>query len=171
MHASRLAAGCITAVVIGQLAFLKAQSSSASADELVKELRLIRISLESSNQANGRRELLIERYKLEHDLVISMTDRLEAVRDESSMINDELTKASAQLAEVQVSNDAVVVANTDADRKAQLESQLYDAQARLQELKTHQARLSRQEDHLSAILASEQPKLNALEKELDDLVK
>jgi chromosome segregation ATPase len=136
-----------------------------SSTDLVKEIHLIRAFLEASHKDNARLEVLLNRYRLQHDTVASISDRLEYIRDELATVDNDIAAASTKAGDFQVSSNAV--SSTDAEVKPQLESQLNDSQAVLQDLKSRQTRLLAQQSRLSSALNTEQNRVRVLEDALD----
>ena len=161
------------ALLAGQALLVCAQSQTpmggtAGNDELVKEIRLIRVFLESSNREATKRTVLLERYRLQRELVMSITDRLEAVRDELSTTENEITKVSARAGDLQANSS--LTAASDPDRKPQIDLQVNDTQMTLQDLRGRQVRLMAQESRLASSLNAETAKLRTLDTALDALV-
>jgi len=169
MPTLKLVAVLALALAIGQVILVNAQAPQSTVDgELVKEVRLIRMFLESTQKEADRREILLERYRLQHNSVTALTDRLDNVRGEAVALETELATASAKMLELQAT---VVVDGTDnAEHKVQLDSQLKDIQTTMQALQTSQARLSDQERRLASTLAAEDAKLRTLDSALEALV-
>jgi chaperonin cofactor prefoldin len=173
MQTMRLAAGFLLVLAVGQVILIHAQSpqaSGGSGDELVKEVRLMRLFLESSQREINRREVVLQRYRIQHDIVASVTERLETVRDELATINNEINQAVERATELQSNVDAAVIATTDPERKAQIDLQVSDTRTRLQDLRARQTRLQEQESRLSASFNAENAKFRVLEQTLDTLI-
>jgi septal ring factor EnvC (AmiA/AmiB activator) len=158
------------AIAAGQLLFVRAQSSNSqgSSDDLVKEVRLIRIFLESSHKDVAKRDVLLERYRMQHEIVASNTDRLDAVRGELATVEADLTKHTTQINDLQAL--ATTFAVDDVDHKAQVDAQLKDLQYGLDDLKVRRANLGAQEGRLASVLAVETTKLRSFEQALDAIV-
>jgi archaellum component FlaC len=168
MQTLRLVAVLALALVIGQVILIRGQSpqpTGGNTDELVKEIRLIRLFLESSQKETARREVLLERYRLENDIVTSITDRLESIRDQLATAESEIAKASTRMEELQTS--ASTVSNDDLEHKAQLQAQINESQLVLQDLKSHHIQLLGQESRLSTSLHTEEGTLQVLNSALE----
>jgi hypothetical protein len=169
MRSIWLAAALAVGLTVGRVVVSHAQSPQAaegiSSTDLVKEIHLIRAFLEASHKDNARLEVLLNRYRLQHDTVASISDRLEYIRDELATVDNDIAAASTKAGDFQVSSNAV--SSTDAEVKPQLESQLNDSQAVLQDLKSRQTRLLAQQSRLSSALNTEQNRVRVLEDALD----
>lgn len=169
MRSVWLAVALAVGLTVGRVVVSHAQSPQAAegigSTDLVKEIHLIRAFLEASHKDSARLEVLLNRYRLQHDTVASISDRLEYVRDELATVDNDIAAASTKAGDLQVTSNAV--SGTDAEAKPQLESQTNDAQAVLQDLKTRQVRLLAQQGRLSSALNTEQDRLRVLENALD----
>src|SRR5215472_5322986 len=85
-------------------------------EELTKEVRMLRLSLEQWHLEDTRRVVVIERYRVERDATAAVFNRLEAVRAELAQVRIETENMQEQM---RVTDDRSRT-NTDREQQANM---------------------------------------------------
>ncbi len=147
---------------------LRQQADTLNNTELVREVHLIREFLESSHKEDQRMQVLLGQYRLQHDTVTEIADRLESVRDELAGVEAGIATEEARASQATSGSNAIPT--TEDDIHAAPTSTTNDNQAVLQDLRERQARLLTKQSRLAAALATEQTKLQTLQSALDKII-
>ena len=128
-------------------------------EELISEVRQLRIEVQRLNASAQRVQLLLERSRSQQEIVSRLTQRLSDARDELGGIRGRQTKMTELLENAEKRKEAGL----------QGEAELKAISAELGELKQREQRLSERELQLSSELQAESANLNDLKTRLDKL--
>ena len=131
--------------------------------ELTSEVRQLRNSLNQSSARHSLVQIEVERYRMEHDTVTLISNRLEDTRTELASVVDSLPQLLKQADSV--ANQLKAAA--DPDRRTELEAALNDAQTSAEQHKQNEAQLRERESRLTDALRIEEAKLDAVSRRLD----
>jgi chromosome segregation ATPase len=135
---------------------------------LLKEVRLMRISLERATSANldsYRAQILVERLRIQQEHVDRLARQLDAVRNDLA----EMATARRQLAERSKELEEIIRAGGDAEQTKQAENELRDLKYAMEQQREKEQTRHDQEGKWNAELQTEQAKLADLNSQLDRL--
>ena len=135
------------------------QTSEQSLQELVREVRQLRTTLQRINSAMYKGQVMIERLKLQQEQVARLSHEIGQVREELS----ELRGHQSRFKEALTNAEAAVEAGT---RKRE---ELQDVKMQLESFKEREERLVAREARLSNELELERARLNDLNDRLNAL--
>ena len=136
-------------------------------EELTKEVRSLRLSLEQWHKEDGGRLVVLERYRVQHEIAAAASDRLDAVRSELSEFQIEVAKSQEHLQEV----EQKLQSNTDSQQQQSIETAARDAREALGQLRARELRLTDRERQLAVDSDEQNRKLQSLEQSLDAIAK
>lgn len=160
----------LIASVSGQAS--QAASPAGSSDtqilqELVSEVRQLRLALMRTSTISSRLQITLQRVQLQQNQVNAISDRLASVRNEIARLQTEQTQASGNLSDI----DGRIEQEQNPNTQKVLQSEQKHMKALVeQKSRAIQDETSR-EGELAASLQSEQSKLNELQTRLDSLEK
>jgi chromosome segregation ATPase len=135
--------------------------------ELVSEVRQLRLVLARTSAISSRLQITLQRVQLQQNQVNTISDRLASVRNEIARLQTEQAQASGHLSDIDNRIEQEQNPNT---QKALQSEQRYMKTDIEQKARVIQDQTSR-EGELAASLQSEQSKLNELQTRLDSLEK
>lgn len=147
-----------------------AQTRVASEDDqtiksLLKEVRLLRQTLQSTGLNAYRSQILLERIKISNEQVIRLSRALSEVRD----LLEKTDLAIPRMGEQQKMLETMVEAEVDPLKRAQMEFEVKDIKRSVERYKTELERLKEREQQQATQLREEQSKLSELELRLQRL--
>lgn len=161
----------VALVTLGGVASGLAQSSGQLAGEellraLLEELRALRTTIQRNSAAEIRGQLLIERARMQNEIVRDLSRELEQRQMTGPMSDDE-----AIVDEAMESFEDRIRTETDSEKRRQLEREREQMKRRreMQKRYIEEARLRQQ--RLESRLAEERDKLQELEKEINSLTR
>ena len=161
----------VALVTLGGVAQGLAQSSGQLAGEellraLLEELRALRTTIQRNSAAEIRGQLLIERARMQNEIVRDLSRELEQRQMTGPMSDDE-----AIVDEAMESFEDRIRTETDSEKRRQLEREREQMKRRreMQKRYIEEARLRQQ--RLESRLAEERDKLQELEKEINSLTR
>jgi chromosome segregation ATPase len=142
-------------------------SDSQILQELVSEVRQLRIVLARTSALSSRLQITLQRLQLQQNQVNTISDRLASVRNEITRLQTEQARDSGSLSDIENRLEQEQNPNT---QKVFQSEQKFMKTAIEQKAREIQDETSR-EGELAASLQSEQSKLNELQTRLDSLEK
>lgn len=134
-------------------------TSEQSLEELVREVRQLRATLQRINSAMYKGQVMIERLKLQQEQVTRVSRELASIREELSEVRGRQSRFKEALPNMEASVDA-------GTRKRE---ELQDLKMQLDVFKEREERLTTRETRLSNELELERAKLNDLNDRLNAL--
>jgi hypothetical protein len=173
----RIAFG-LAVILVSSLTALSQQQSPVSAsaqagpleqliENLTNEVRNLRLSLERWHAEDGTRLVMLERYRVQHEIAAATGDRLDAVRSELADVQIEVTKAQEQL---RVAEERLRT-NTDTQQQQTLEAAVKDVREGLGQLQARETRISSRERQLVGDADEQNRKLQTLDQLLETFAK
>lgn len=147
----------------------EAQSSGPSDDKtlqsLLKEVRLLRETLQRVDINAHRHQIIAERLRAENDRVVRLTTALESTRDDLANLQAQISqiKERAKAVEGQIQQES------DMNKRSQLEDQQRETKSFLDQQRQRLERVRERETRLTAELQVGQGKLSEMEGRLDAL--
>ena len=143
------------------------RSEAQILEDLVTEVRQLRLALERTNSINSRLQITLQRVQLQQNQVTRISGQLESVHDAIGRLESEQTDLSNHMADVESRMEQEQ--NADRQKAIQIEQKqmklMLDQKAQaIQEQRTREGELTSQ-------LQSEQARLNQLQADLDSLEK
>ena len=157
---------CLMAFFVTNLAFSQTSESTrfaqGSGDDTIKallsEVRQLRLTLQKSNLNGYRMQFMVERIRMQQARVDKITNTLEDLRGELSAMQVSVPQQTEQIREVETR----LKQESDAEQRAQLESQLRELKYSVDEQKQRADQLRDRESQVSAQLREEKMKLDEL---------
>jgi septal ring factor EnvC (AmiA/AmiB activator) len=157
-----------SAVLFGFLLFPSPVAAQAPApdpmQELLTEVRALRVAMERSATVGARIQLLVARVQLQEQRIAELSRRAVTVRDEISKVEAGITATSSQLKQIEGALEKMPAESRRAmgDPDEMMRSQLAAAEKRRQELIDEDSQLSQQ-------IAADQGRWSDVNRQLDDL--
>ncbi len=174
-----LIVGCALCVITlcyifptGTLAQTKKPAESAQVDhdqtlqQLLKEVRELRLAVQRATITNTRFQMLIERVRIEQVHIDAIGRQLENLRSQVA----DMRAAKPQM-ELQIKDaEALLDRTTDLNARANLESSIKAMKGNLARIGPEEERMQNREATLNTELQASQSKLNELNSQLDALM-
>ncbi|HEX4945362.1 MAG TPA: hypothetical protein VFZ34_01700 [Blastocatellia bacterium] len=128
-------------------------------DELIKEVRQLRLEVQRLSTSAQRMQLLLERARSQQEQVVRLTQQVSNVRDELSGVRARLTNLKDALAEAEKGKEAGMISPREINA----------LNAEQRELNQREQRLSARELQLASEWELERSTLNELKTRLDKL--
>ena len=156
-----------TVVLAQQAAPPSPSSDSQILQQLLDEVRQLRLTCERASAASARLQILLQRMQLQQNQMDRISSKLDSVRDELMRAESQETQGSPQLSEL----DDRLSHEQDPNRRKELEEQQKVTKMMLEQQARSTQDLRTREDELVASLQREQAKLNEFQERLDALEK
>jgi chromosome segregation ATPase len=137
-------------------------------EALLKEVRLMRISLDRATSANlnsYRAQISVERFRIQQEHVDRLARQLETVKNDLA----EMTTARRQLTERSKELEEIIRAGTNTEQSKEAENELRDLKYAMEQQREKEQARREQEGRLITEMQTEQVKLAELNSQLDRL--
>ena len=148
------------------------KNAEASTDEdrqvlqaLLEEMRQLRLAIQRTQVVSQRIQVTLERIRLQQAHVDSLARSLESVRSRLVEIRSARPRMEDQIRDMEESMNQV-----DANRRAEMETQIKEGKGRLSILAREEEQIRQREAQLSADLQFAQAKLSDLDNQLDNMM-
>jgi hypothetical protein len=131
--------------------------------DLISEVRMLRISFIQSTAQQDRIHIELEQYRVEQDRVNTLSNRLEDVRTELAAV----AEASRQLTQQVESDQRQLSVTSDLDRRATLEAAVKANQTAVEQQQHQEAQFREREGRLADALRLEEAKLEEINQRLN----
>ena len=175
---SALGLGALLLTLLLPTTSAKAQEQKSSAafygrseaqilDDLVAEVRQLRLALERTTSINSRLQITLQRIQLEQNQVTRISAQLESLHDGIGRLESEQTQLSNHMADI----EGRMEQEQNADRQKALQSEQKQMKLMLDQKAQAMQDQRTREGELTSQLQSEQGRLSQLQADLDSLEK
>ena len=162
--------GLLLTIVLFFVCSVSAQSESskpAAAEDqtitsLLKEVRLLRQTLQITGLNAYRSQIILERIKINNEQVVRLARALDETRDQLEKTESTIPRMSEQ----QKLFESILEAEVNPSRRAQMEFEMKDRKRSIERYKVDLERLKEREQQQATQLREEQSKLGELENRL-----
>lgn len=137
-----------------------------SIGQLINEVHQLRTSLEQSSKLQTRTLVLLERIRLQRDIIRELNQAIENARQESSNQVNQRSELEEQLKDLEAQPGTVPVNQASI---AETKTEIFSAKKAIEQTKVLEAQFKEKERENQVTLVNEENRLNELIKNLDDL--
>jgi chromosome segregation ATPase len=160
----------ITVLFVSMCLAASAQTPPATPDSsviqsLLSEVHQLRLAIERTNSIGPRIQLVVERVKMQQQVVSRLSDQLETVRRDLDSRQAAETRSAEQIRNA----ESEINQTTDPNKRKNLEGELKDFRPMMEQMQKTTQLLQAREADLSSRLRSEQATLDGLNDRLNQI--